>query len=229
MKLTEEEIAIGRAEFESNVVKFGKMPDQSNPHYVGLGQCWDWVGPVMGGYGKLKSLNKTVSIHRFSYLLHKGEIPTDMVVMHRCDNKICANPDHLETGTSIQNIKDAHKRGLCKKRKRFKSSLDFQVLMAASSGKVSEAIHEIFDVLHNLSEESDENRRVLTRFRSTHAWFKLVEAIDANFLYAVHEFAPHLLCQAHICELPAKKNITLKGFKEGWLMDGRKGDTLIYE
>ncbi len=50
--------------------------------------------------------NKTISLHRFSYVCHKGEIPKGMIVMHTCDNTLCCNPNHLNIGTLSDNTQD---------------------------------------------------------------------------------------------------------------------------
>jgi hypothetical protein len=40
-----------------------------------------------------------------------GEIPEGFVVRHKCDNRQCINPEHLELGTQLDNIQDAVLRG----------------------------------------------------------------------------------------------------------------------
>lgn len=35
-----------------------------------------------------------------------GEIEADMMILHKCNNKICANPNHLYEGTALENIMD---------------------------------------------------------------------------------------------------------------------------
>lgn len=77
--------------------------------------CWLWFGSVDDrGYG---SINRgpglgTVRTHRASYEEFRGPIPYGLVVMHKCDIKVCCNPDHLEVGTQAQNVRDAVARGL---------------------------------------------------------------------------------------------------------------------
>jgi hypothetical protein len=53
-----------------------------------------------------------MSVHRYSYELHKGPISEGLHVLHECDNKLCINPDHLRAGTHAENIRDAVARGL---------------------------------------------------------------------------------------------------------------------
>ena len=70
--------------------------------------CWDWSGTKKKrGYGELGySRNKNIKAHRASWLLHRGEIPNGLWVLHNCDNPPCTNPDHLYLGNVIDNARD---------------------------------------------------------------------------------------------------------------------------
>lgn len=79
-------------------------------------QCWEWLAARAGPYRRYGSFcggknNKTLTAHRFSYILHSGEVPHGLDVMHKCDNGLCVNPSHLEVGTRKKNMEDAKARG----------------------------------------------------------------------------------------------------------------------
>ena len=78
--------------------------------------CWIWTGKSINqkGYGQIQIGGKGSRhklAHRLSYEIHFGDIAPGLVVMHKCDNPSCVNPEHLETGTQSKNIKDAIDRG----------------------------------------------------------------------------------------------------------------------
>ena len=75
--------------------------------------CVIWTGVLNNkGYGVLKiGAEKRINAHRASWILHNGDIPSDMCVLHKCDNRACFNVDHLFLGTKGDNNKDRHMKG----------------------------------------------------------------------------------------------------------------------
>ena len=80
--------------------------------------CWGWSGQVDGGgYGRMRGpaidghRGNNVVASRISWMLHTGDIPPGLCVLHRCDNPPCVRPDHLFLGTLGDNNKDATSKG----------------------------------------------------------------------------------------------------------------------
>lgn len=76
--------------------------------------CWKWHGAkVNGGYGALTIGPRgagSIRAHRLSYILHKGEIPAGLLVLHECDNPECTNPEHLVLGNRADNMRHVSER-----------------------------------------------------------------------------------------------------------------------
>jgi hypothetical protein len=74
--------------------------------------CWIWTAAKAAGYGQFMSDKKRYDgAHRYSYRLHYGEFDESLFVLHKCDNKICVNPNHLFLGTQQDNIDDMIAKG----------------------------------------------------------------------------------------------------------------------
>ena len=93
-------------------VRFWRQVDKSRNS-----DCWNWLGGVdTRGYGQIwagSPTNKGARVHRISFNLHMGEIPSGLLVCHTCDNKLCVNPAHLFLGTSKDNAQDKKLKGRC--------------------------------------------------------------------------------------------------------------------
>lgn len=77
-----------------------------------VGECIEYTGTIdPTGYGVIQVNRKRTKAHRLSFELHNGPIPTGMMVRHKCDNRPCINPAHLELGGQMENMADMVDRG----------------------------------------------------------------------------------------------------------------------
>lgn len=97
--------------------KFWKYVDKNGPipqHLPNLGQCWIWTScKDKDGYGWIGLTKKSSGFynkraHRISALIHGiSDILTEnQLILHKCDNPGCVNPEHLFIGTTEDNVKD---------------------------------------------------------------------------------------------------------------------------
>lgn len=75
--------------------------------------CWEWTASL-GGRDKRPYFNingQRLLSYRIVYeICHGVTISANQVVRHKCDNKICCNPDHLELGSHQENMNDMKER-----------------------------------------------------------------------------------------------------------------------
>lgn len=90
---------------ETQRARFWSRVDKSN-------DCWTWLAlKNHSGYGLFSINDKMYRAHRVSYTISVGEIPTGLLVCHRCDNPGCVNPSHLFVGTDSDNRLDSKSKG----------------------------------------------------------------------------------------------------------------------
>jgi len=82
--------------------------------------CWIWTGAKRtpknpGSYGKFATgghkKQTNYAAHRYAWILKNGPIPDGFCVLHKCDNRLCVNPDHLFIGTQQDNADDMVSKG----------------------------------------------------------------------------------------------------------------------
>lgn len=126
--------------------------------------CWEWTSNRdRDGYGYLSSNTGSIRAHRFSYEHHKNPIPAGYVIRHKCDNRGCVNPDHLEIGLPSDNVLDCLKRGRDKMvgDRNNNSKLTWEDVEAIRSCKDS----SIF-----LAEKYKVSKSTINRIRSGRSW-----------------------------------------------------------
>lgn len=73
-------------------------------------ECWEWVGGRQWqGYGEFSFEGTHHFAHRFSMLIKEG--PSNLDVIHSCDNPPCCNPNHITYGTHKENMEDMCSKG----------------------------------------------------------------------------------------------------------------------
>lgn len=119
--------------------------------FIPFHECWEWDGYIEHtGYGTFRWKEKKVKAHRAAYLLLKGEIPEDVLVLHKCDNPSCVNPDHLFLGTFLDNNLDCNRKGRRNQWCKLNEDKKEKVKVLRSKGWTLEKIAKRFNVSRSL-------------------------------------------------------------------------------
>jgi len=86
--------------------------------------CLEWTGQIQpilengrGGYGlahvpaDIEHRVRKTTAHRVSWLIFKGPLLENEILLHKCDNRICVNVEHLSVGTHYLNTQDMLDKG----------------------------------------------------------------------------------------------------------------------
>ena len=109
--------------------------------------CMIWKNAINGGgYGQAYHQGKQISAHRQAWVSAFGTIKEGMCVLHKCDNKLCVNPDHLFLGTHSDNVHDMKKKG----RHPSMKLTELQVRLILSASGSQREVADLFDVSQSL-------------------------------------------------------------------------------
>lgn len=74
--------------------------------------CWPWLASTdKDGYGNFSDHTKKIHSHRFGYILQVSTIEKQLLVRHKCNNRICNRGKHLLSGTDKDNTRDMIESG----------------------------------------------------------------------------------------------------------------------
>lgn len=77
--------------------------------------CHEWQGTrgPKSGYGQVYvgSQRRIRPAHRVAYAIRNPDFDQNLFVLHKCDNRVCCNPDHLFLGDAMDNMRDRDLKG----------------------------------------------------------------------------------------------------------------------
>lgn len=74
--------------------------------------CIPWLGyKTSKGYGVFRYGDAKTTAHRIVWVLKRGDLPPEILVLHHCDNPSCVNVDHLFLGDPLANTADMVSKG----------------------------------------------------------------------------------------------------------------------
>lgn len=132
--------------------------------------CWLWVGACgSSGYPQLTVIDdetgrrKSVRLHRYVCEQVNGKAD-DLYALHKCDVKVCLNPNHIYFGTQKENVSDAYARN------RVKSKAGEGSKLNKLTWADVEAIRSSFDSNVSLSTKYGVTPSRISEIRSMKAW-----------------------------------------------------------
>jgi hypothetical protein len=94
----------------------GSKPRDIGPRLVKRRQinpesgCWIWTGSrTSNGYGQIYKNGRNIVVHRAAFEHWVGPVGED-TVHHKCAERLCFNPEHLQLATMRENIGEMHAR-----------------------------------------------------------------------------------------------------------------------
>ncbi len=83
---------------------YSKVNKHSGTFWEGS-ECWEWTAFIHpDGYGIFWFDGRMRGAHIYAHTIHTGKIPEGMTVDHKCRNRRCVNPAHLEVVTHTINV-----------------------------------------------------------------------------------------------------------------------------
>lgn len=113
--ITGSEHAFRRNEIIERIYERVEVVDTGYVHEDMPSPCHLWQGPTSGtgrggGYGRMSLNSQTVATHLVVYTHYFGYIPGKKQIDHKCNNRLCCNPAHLEMVSHLRNQRLRAKR-----------------------------------------------------------------------------------------------------------------------
>lgn len=129
------------------------------------GDCLVFMGARTYGYGVIANPDGPRRTHRIVWEHHHG--PTDLNVLHHCDNPSCVAIEHLFTGTQADNVMDMMAkrranpaRGLASGRGKLSNEQVVEIRRRRMEGELRRTIADDFGISpHYVTEISVGRRR----------------------------------------------------------------------
>jgi|SRR5690554_3550495 len=113
--------------------------------------CIEFDTKHNSGYSTVRWEGRTGLAHRKAYAEANGLSRAELdgvVIRHKCDNRKCINPDHLEVGTQGQNLVDCTVRGGTYRKLTIEQAREIKRRLAA--GAVAARLAEEFGVSNQM-------------------------------------------------------------------------------
>lgn len=81
-----------------------RLPARIWKKVVVNGECWEWTGCKVFGYGTCSFMGEAMRVHRVVLLASGVALNDQLVVDHMCRNRACLNPKHLQQVTTRENV-----------------------------------------------------------------------------------------------------------------------------
>lgn len=106
-------------------------------------ECWEWTASKRGGYGRVNLQGELYGVTRLIWRLCYGSDPGGGLILHKCDNPSCCNPNHLFIGSDSHNNQD----------KEMKGRGNHPVGKDVATSKLTEA--DVLDIFHSPQSNKD--------------------------------------------------------------------------
>ena len=106
--------------------------------------CWEWKGKVNAKDGRPYFTVNNKRKASYIYVLEQvsGQRQGGHMALHKCDNRICCNPDHLSWGDHQRNMDDMKER----ERHGLPKTVVRAIYKLLSDGKTQQSIADLYGI-----------------------------------------------------------------------------------